>query len=84
MPSCLSHIRDIKLHEKSFGAVNVLAPHRSTYGKSVEWKADRLSGYMTKYLSKEFDTVAKHARKYWRSDGIEKPTVLKMWLTPHR
>ena len=73
-------IRGVKLYEKSFGAVNVEAPHKSTYGKSSEWKADRLASYMSKYISKEFDTITKGARKFWRSDGIEKPVVIKMWF----
>ena len=73
-------VRGIKLYEKSLGAVNVQAPPKCTYGKSSEWKADRLSSYMTKYISKEFDTVAKGAKKYWASKGIEKPAVLKMWF----
>ena len=75
------YIRGIKLHEKSVGAVNVQAPNRCTFGKSSEWKADRLAGYMSKYISKEFDTVSKSAKKYWASRGIEKPVVIKTWFS---
>lgn len=74
------YIRGVKLAEKSFGAVNVKGPDRKYGGKGVQWKADRLSSYLTKYISKEFESASKHAKKYWHPKGIEKPEVIKFWL----
>lgn len=76
-------IRGDKLGEKSKGAVNVTKPNKrftAASNTSATWQANKLAAYMTKYISKEFDTVQKGAKKYWHSRGIEKPEVIKFWL----
>lgn len=73
-------LRDVRLGERSFGAVNVKGPDKKYGTKSTQWKADRLSSYLTKYISKEFESAAKHAKKYWAPKGIQKPEIIKLWL----
>jgi len=73
-------VRGIKLGDKSLGAVNVTGPDKKYGTRSTQWKADRLSSYLTKYISKEFETAAKNAKKYWAPKGLEKPEIIKLWL----
>lgn len=68
------------LGEKSLGAVNVRAPQKKWGAKVRAWKPERLAGYMTKYLGKEFAEAEHHSLRYWHSKGIEKPVVIKWWL----
>lgn len=74
------YIRGVPLGEKSKGAVNIKGPNRKYKGKSQQWKADRLSSYLTKYISKEFEGAAKHAKKYWCPKGVDRPEIIKLWL----
>ncbi|MDH4275040.1 MAG: hypothetical protein OEW08_08380, partial [Gammaproteobacteria bacterium] len=69
-----------KLGEKSLGAVNVQAPNRRWGGASSKWKSDKLAGYLSKYIGKDFDTTVKGKKRYWHSDGIEKPKIERFWL----
>ena len=70
-----------KLGERSKGAVNVTSPNRKWSGEvGAKWKSNNLSAYMTKYISKEFEVVAKGKKKYWHSRGIEKPEIIRFWL----
>ena len=55
----------VKLGEKSLGAVNVQAPNRRWGGTSSKWKSDKLAGYLSKYIGKDFDTTAKGKKRYW-------------------
>lgn len=46
---------------------------------------NKVANYITKYMSKDFDTtVGKHKKKYWCSKGLNKPveTVLNFVLDP--
>lgn len=70
----------VKLGDKSMGAVNVEPPKTRWVGASRQWKRDKLSGYLTKYIGKEFDNSLKGLKKYWHSDDIEKPVVERFWL----
>lgn len=74
------YIRGEKLGEKSLGAVNVKGQSKKYGSKSLQWKSDRLSSYLTKYISKEFESASKYAKKYWHPKGIEKPEIIKLWL----
>lgn len=69
-----------KLGERSKGAINVTSPNKRWGGAGAKWKSNNLAAYMTKYISKEFDSVAKGKKKYWHSHGIEKPSVTRFWL----
>jgi hypothetical protein len=73
-------MRGVALGERSFGAVNVRAPRRDFGGAGQSWKPDRLAGYMTKYLHKEFSAVDKFAKRYWASRDIARPQMIRMWL----
>jgi hypothetical protein len=70
-----------KLGERSKGAVNVTSPNRRWSGEAgAKWRSNNLAAYMTKYISKEFDSVAKGKKKYWHSKGIDKPSISRFWL----
>lgn len=62
------------------GAVNVRGPSRRWGSKSMEWKIDKLSGYLTKYMSKTFAMSEANAKRYWASKGVKPPEVVKYWL----
>ncbi len=69
-----------KLAERSLGAVNVQAPNRRWGGTQRQWKRDKLAGYLTKYIGKEFEESEKYSKKYWHSDNCEHPIVERFWL----
>lgn len=71
----------VKLGERSLGAVNV-EPPRKRWGGGVtkQWRRDKLSGYLTKYIGKEFEESDKHAKKYWHSRNMVKPVIQRFWL----
>lgn len=70
----------VKLGEKSLGAVNVQAPSRRFSGSQKQWKRDKLAGYLTKYIGKEFEESEKFSKKYWHSDNCEQPIIERFWL----
>lgn len=70
----------VKLGERSLGAVNVEPPKKRWGGASRQWKRDKLSGYLTKYIGKEFEDSDKFAKKYWHSKNVIKPVVERFWL----
>lgn len=70
----------VKLGEKSLGAVNVEPPKKRWGGGSKNWKREKLAGYLTKYIGKEFEEAEKNAKKYWHSRNIERPQVTRFWL----
>jgi len=70
----------LKLGDKSLGAVNVEPPKRRWGGTSKQWKRDKLSGYLTKYIGKEFEEADKNAKKYWHSKNVEQPVIERFWL----
>lgn len=74
------YINGIPLAEKSKGAVNVRAPSRYWGGKGDTWKSDKLSGYLTKYIYKDFENTARGSKRYWHTKGIEPIKVMKFWL----
>lgn len=69
-----------KLGDKSLGAVNVEPPKKRWGGGGTGWKADKLSGYLTKYIGKEFEEAEKSAKKYWASRNIPQPVIERFWL----
>lgn len=70
----------VKLGERSFGAVNVEPPKKRWGGEHRQWKRDKLSGYLTKYIGKEFEESDKSAKKYWHSRNVVKPEITRFWL----
>lgn len=74
------HVHGIKLGDKSLGAVNVEPPKKRWGGASKQWKRDKLAGYLTKYIGKEFEETAKGKKKYWHSKNIEQPKIHRFWL----
>ncbi len=75
------YVHKEKLGEKSFGAVNVRAPSKRWGGEGKVWRPEKLAGYLTKYLGKEFQEIFEHyAMRYWHSKGIDKPQIVRFWL----
>lgn len=75
------YVHDKALGVKSLGAVHVRAPSKRWGGSGQSWKPEKLAGYLTKYLGKEFQNLEEHySMRYWHSRGIEKPVVMKFWL----
>lgn len=71
----------VKLGDKSLGAVNVESPNRRWGGGSKQWRSrDKLAGYLTKYIGKEFEEADKYAKKYWHSENVIKPQIERFWL----
>lgn len=68
-----------KLGEKSLGAVDVRAPCKR-WGGIGKWRRDKLAGYLTKYIGKEYEETDKGQKKYWASRNIEKPVIKRFWL----
>lgn len=67
--------------EKTLGAVNVRAPQKRWGGNGSSWRPEKLAGYLTKYLGKEFQEASEHySMRYWHSKGIEKPQVVRFWM----
>lgn len=62
------------------GAVNMRGPSKRWGGIGYEWKADKLAGYMGKYLHKCFDQTEHHSKRYWQSKDIQLPEEQKIWL----
>lgn len=62
------------------GQIDVTGPRRHWGNGGYQWRADKLAGYLTKYLGKAFDVGEANAKRYWQSKGIEKPVVTKIWL----
>lgn len=43
----------------------------------------KIAGYVTKYVTKDFhDTVKKHKKKYWCSNGLRKPVQVQLKVIP--
>jgi hypothetical protein len=60
--------------EDTPGAVNVKGPKkrwRQEGSHGLTWNANKLSAYLTKYISKTFGEAAKGAKRYWSSKGIK-------------
>lgn len=74
------YVHEVPLGDKSCGAVNVRAPSKKWGGAGKSWRPERLAGYLTKYLGKEFASAEHHSKRYWHSDKISKPVVIKFWL----
>lgn len=66
--------------DATVGTVNVRGPSKRWGSHTYEWKADKLAGYMTKYLHKCFDELEKGKKRYWASRHNEKPEVVRIWL----
>lgn len=62
------------------GAVNMRGPSKRWGGIGYEWKADKLAGYMGKYLHKCFDMTEHHSKRYWHSKEIKLPVEQRIWL----
>lgn len=74
------YVHGVQLGATSRGAVNVRAPSKRWGGAGKSWRPERLAGYLTKYLGKEFANAEHHSKRYWHSKEIEKPQVVKFWL----
>lgn len=62
------------------GAVNVTSPEKKWGSVVREWKTDKLSRYLTKYLSKTFEESMAEKRRYWAAKGIDTPKPRRMWV----
>jgi hypothetical protein len=56
------------------GNIDVTSPRKCRWGTSLrEWKASKLSAYLTKYLSKTFDSETEEKKRYWHSKDLSVP-----------
>jgi hypothetical protein len=56
------------------GQVDVTNPDRAKWGHTGrQWKARKLSAYLTKYLQKTFDIETDEKKRYWHTQDIKKP-----------
>lgn len=63
------------------GQVNVTNPDRSRWGHTGrEWRVNRLARYLTKYLSKTFDSSTHEKRRYWKSIALKSPVRVRHWV----
>lgn len=67
--------------ENTKGQINVRGPSKRWGVHSTEWKAAKLSGYMTKYLHKAFEELdANGSKRYWASKANDKVEPVRVWL----
>ena len=67
--------------ENSPGNVNVTNPEKSRWGHTGrEWKVNKLAGYLTKYLSKTFDSASAEKRRYWHCRDLIQPKKQRFWI----
>lgn len=67
--------------ENTPGAVNVTNPDKARWGHTGrEWKVNKLAGYLTKYLSKTFDSTSSEKKRYWHAKDLRGPEVQRMWI----
>lgn len=63
------------------GAVNVTNPDRKRWGHTGrEWKTNKLSGYLTKYLAKTFDESSFEKKRYWHAKDLKVPAKQRIWI----
>lgn len=62
------------------GQVDVTSPKKRFGGRTREWKAEKLAGYLTKYLQKTFDQSTFEKRRYWHSKDLEVPEKKQLWI----
>lgn len=68
--------------ENTPGAVNVTNPDKARWGHTGrEWKVNKLSGYLTKYLSKTFDESATEKKRYWHCRNLVVPVKQRFWVS---
>lgn len=64
------------------GNVNVTNPDKARWGHTGrEWKVNKLAGYLTKYLSKTFDSAAAEKRRYWHCRDVIQPKKQRFWVS---
>jgi hypothetical protein len=61
------------------GQINVRGPVRRFGGVCERWNPSKLSGYMCKYMSKDFAAAEAEKKRYWASRGVEIPKRV-YWL----
>jgi hypothetical protein len=63
------------------GQINVRGPSKRWGAKTFEWRSDKLSGYMTKYLHKAFEEFESDgSKRYWASKSNDKVEPVRIWL----
>lgn len=63
------------------GAVNVTNPDRKRWGHTGrQWKVNKLVCYLTKYLSKTFDSSSAEKKRYWHARDIALPEKQRYWI----
>ena len=68
--------------ELSPGNVDVTTPRKARWGTEFSrWQTDKLSAYITKYMSKTFDEDLAEKHRYFKSKDIEKPKEKKYILS---
>jgi hypothetical protein len=62
------------------GNIDVRGPKKRWGNESDRWNPHRLSSYMCKYMSKDFEAAEQEKKRYWASRGIEMPPKRVYWL----
>lgn len=63
------------------GQIDVRGPSKRFGSRIQDWKINKLTGYMCKYMDKAFEELeSKGSKRYWNSKGVPKPVVEKIWL----
>lgn len=63
------------------GNIDVTSPRKARWGTSLrEWKASKLSAYLTKYLAKTFDEETDEKKRYWHSKDTVVPAKQRFIL----
>lgn len=67
--------------ENTPGAVNVTNPDKKRWGHTGrQWKVNKLAGYLTKYLSKTFDSSCSEKKRYWHVRDLKVPPKQRHWI----
>lgn len=64
--------------EEVRGAIHLRGPSKRWGGDGQRWDTEKLSAYMTKYITKSFEGL--QGRRYWPSKHIQRPEAQKFWL----
>jgi hypothetical protein len=63
------------------GAVNVTNPDKKKWGHTGRnWKVNKLSSYLTKYLAKTFDETTSEKKRYWHTRDLKTPRIQRFWI----
>jgi len=70
--------------QNTLGQVDVTNPDKSRWGHTGrQWRVNKLTQYLTKYMAKTFDASTSEKNRYWRAADLDVPPVSRMWVGGH-